>query len=188
MLKLRNKKPDFKKLFNDYLERYTELENEYYNNLFFNYYDDDYDDYYNGDYYFGTTKSKKNLFKYNKSKNKSKSNFVSLGLNNRYSSKKKNRYNRNDDDKLIYYYSDIDSPSGNTKVFYSVYDFDKFLDEEGIFVSDDEIDNLLSRDVSHCCIDPKSYESGRLSLITDTSYGNLRWECALSNDELTVTK
>lgn len=199
MLILKNDKPDFKSLFKDYLDEYDKIEKRYYNSLYYN-------DYYNMNYNncFQSKRAKYLLDEYQNSFRVSKfskrgcrggkgSKCLPLYPNSknknkkRYSDLKSNMFDKRGDDKIIYYYDDIDRPDDST-IFYNVFDFDKFLDEEGIYVSDSEIDNLLTRSVSHCCINPKERLKGKLSLLTDMSYGNLRWECAESNDELVNVK
>lgn len=206
MLILRNNKPDFKSLFKDYLSEYERLENEYINSYwsrFDNYYDDDdWDNYYPYDNTFPSHRAKKLLNSYHNAfgvgksnkrgcRGKGKSKCIPLYPNGksskRYSDNKNNMFDKRGDDKIIYFYDDIDNPDDAT-IFYNVYDFDKFLDEEGISVNECEVQNLLTRSISHCCINPKERLLGNLTLITDMSYGNLRWECASSNDELVDVK
>ena len=67
--------------------------------------------------------------KYNKNSKR-----TSSSKNVRYSDNEDNLFSRFDDDKKIYYYSDMNNPDDNVSIFYSVFDFDKFLDEEGIYV------------------------------------------------------
>lgn len=100
----------------------------------------------------------------------------------RYSDDSENLFASNDDGKMIYYYSDMNNPDDNVSIFYSVYDFDKFLDEEGIHVDKCIVDELLSRSISHCCINPLIGD--RLSLMCDTSFGGLHYQYAENNDDL----
>lgn len=206
MLIIRNNKPDFKSLFKDFLDEYEKIENSRYPSYFYdgydNYYDDvwdNWDDYYPYDLNYQSKRAKKMLsdyqeaFSINKSSKRgcrgkrNHSKCIPLYPNGknkkRYSDNKCNMFDKRGDDKIIYYYEDIDNPDDAT-VFYNVFDFDKFLDEEGISVNESEITNLLTRSISHCCINPKERLMGHNTLITDSSYGNLRWECAESNDEL----
>lgn len=101
----------------------------------------------------------------------------------RYSDNIDNLFSKSDDDKMIYYYSDMNNPDDNVSIFYSVFDFDKFLDEEGIYVNESDIQSLLSRSISHCCINP-SVCGSRLELMTDSSFGGLHYQYADNNDEL----
>jgi hypothetical protein len=100
----------------------------------------------------------------------------------RYSDNEDNLFSRSDDDKMIYYYSDMNNPDDNVSIFYSVFDFDKFLDEEGVYVNESDIQSLLSRSISHCCINP--CVDDRLELMTDSSFGGLHYQYAENNDEL----
>lgn len=86
--------------------------------------------------------------------------------------------------KTIRFYRDYDNPDDYHE-FNNIYDFDEFCDIEGIDVGADEVSNLLRRDITHCCIDPSSSRKcGKPMLMTEASYGALRWACAESNDEL----
>lgn len=212
MLILRNNKPDFKSLFKDYLDEYEKMERMNYHSSYWNdYYDDDWDNY--GDFYdsyysynnhFQSKRAKRlledyqNAFSLNKNNKrgcrgsgKHKSKCIPLYPNGknkkRYSDIKNNMFDKRGDDKIIYFYDDINNPDDVT-IFYNVFDFDKFLDESGITVNEFEINNLLTRSVSHCCLNPKERLNGHATLLTDTSYGNLRWSCADSNDELIGVK
>lgn len=116
-----------------------------------------------------------------KGNKKSKYN-TSSSKNVRYSDDIDNFFSKSDDDKMIYYYSDMNNPDDNVSIFYSVFDFDKFLDEEGVYVNESDIQSLLSRSVSHCCINP--CVDDRLELMTDSSFGGLHYQYAENNDEL----
>ena len=117
--------------------------------------------------------------KYNKN---SKCTSSSSSKNVRYSDNEDNLFSRFDDDKKIYYYSDMNNPDDNVSTFYSVFDFDRFLDEEGISVNESDIQSLLNRSVSHCCINP--FVKNRLELMTDSSFGGLHYQYAENNDDL----
>ena len=106
----------------------------------------------------------------------------SSSKNARYSDKESDLFSSLDDDKLIYYYSDMNNPDDNVTIFYSVFDFDKFLEEEGVYVNESDIQSLLNRSVSHCCINP--FVDGRLELMTDSSFGGLHYQYAENNDDL----
>ena len=91
------------------------------------------------------------------------------------------------EDKIIYYYPDY-LDSENRKVFNNIYEFDTFLDEEGIHVPEEETTNLLNRNVSHCSLNPKSrLKDGVLELISSNSYLDLKYNCSdlESYDEMT---
>lgn len=85
--------------------------------------------------------------------------------------------------KKIRFYRDYENPD-KYEEFTDLYTFDDFCEREGIDVSEDECRNLLLRDNSYCCINPASRNNGKPMLITDSSYGGLRWACAESDDEL----
>lgn len=106
----------------------------------------------------------------------------SSSKNVRYSDNEDNLFSSFDDNKKIYYYSDMNNPDDNVSTFYSVFDFDRFLDEEGISVNESDIQSLLNRSVSHCCINP--FVKDRLELMTDSSFGGLHYQYAENNDDL----
>lgn len=212
MLIIRNNKPDFKTLFKSFLDEYDKLERNRYQSFWDDYddygcgawdgWDDYYDRYYPTNVSFQNNRAKRLLEDYQEkfsvgksnkrgSRGKHKSKCIPLYPNGknkkRYSDNKGNMFDKRGDDKVIYFYDDIDNPEDAT-IFYNVYDFDKFLDEEGISVNECEVTNLLTRSVSHCCVNPKERLIGHNTLLTDSSYGNLRWECAESNDELVDVK
>lgn len=212
MLIIRNNKPDFKTLFKSFLDEYDKLERNRYQSFWDDYddygcgawdgWDDYYDRYYPTNVSFQNNRAKRLLEDYQEkfsvgksnkrgSRGKHKSKCIPLYPNGknkkRYSDNKGNMFDKRGDDKVIYFYDDIDNPEDVT-IFYNVYDFDKFLDEEGISVNECEVTNLLTRSVSHCCVNPKERLIGHNTLLTDSSYGNLRWECAESNDELVDVK
>ena len=212
MLIIRNNKPDFKTLFKSFLDEYDKLERNRYQSFWDDYddygcgawdgWDDYYDRYYPTNVSFQNNRAKRLLEDYQEkfsvgksnkrgSRGKHKSKCIPLYPNGknkkRYSDNKGNMFDKRGDDKVIYFYDDIDNPEDAT-IFYNVYDFDKFLDEEGISVNECEVTNLLTRSVSHCCVNPKERLIGHNTLLSDSSYGNLRWECAESNDELVDVK
>lgn len=83
----------------------------------------------------------------------------------------------------VYFYRDYNNPD-NYEQFHSLVDFSEFCESEGIYVDDDEASALMAREVSHCCINPSSNHKSVPSLITDSSYGGLRWSCAEEDEEL----
>ena len=235
MLILKNNRPNFKSLFDEYLNKVRSSYYSYnpycygYNDYGYEY-DDDYSELYHGCnntlfgddvddvYYNGYSKhygvginhnkrkrgcrgGRKNSSK-NRSKciplyshddydddivyplkyNKNSKRTSSSSKNVRYSDNEDNLFSRFDDDKKIYYYSDMNNPDDNVSTFYSVFDFDKFLDEEGISVNESDIQSLLNRSVSHCCINP--FVKNRLELMTDSSFGGLHYQYAENNDDL----
>ena len=193
MIILKNKKPNFKELFLTYI-------NTCKTPTYYDYYDDWYDDYsdfYNeGLYSYPYANSILDFYEdryYNKS-NKRKHKSVSK---HEVKSKVKNKGNKKDtdifkfdnlelmdSDKMIYFYHNVNNPDKNVDLFYSVYDFDQFLTEHGIEISDSEIQKIINREISHCCLDPISLTLGMKEILSDNSYGSLRWACAESNEEL----
>ena len=77
--------------------------------------------------------------------------------------------------KIIYFYPDEDNPD-NYERFVNVFAFDKYLEENGIDISDYEVQNILSRDVSHCVINSyKRLYHGKLEILSGNSYSDLRY-------------
>ena len=87
------------------------------------------------------------------------------------------------DDKEIYFYRDI-SDRYDYEVFNNLFEFDEFCETEGISVPDRECEDLVRRYVSHCCID-EAYSRfvGTLTLVTNSSYTDLVWDCASSEEQ-----
>ena len=84
------------------------------------------------------------------------------------------------EEKTVYYYRDINQPD-DVEIFDNLHDFDNFLSEEGIEIGDDEVNKLMSRDISHCCLNPiDRFNKNRLRIMSSSSYGDLRF----SNAEL----
>lgn len=82
-----------------------------------------------------------------------------------------------EDNVTIYYYPDLNDRY-NVKKFKSLFEFDDFLQAEGVHVPDEQVQLISCRSESHCAIDPymKRY-MGTLNLISDSSYGGLLWTC-----------
>lgn len=75
--------------------------------------------------------------------------------------------------KKIMYYEDIHS---EPRVFGNLFELDSFLTSEGIETPESEMAKLINNYEIHCCINPRSLrEHGDKELISDTSYGCLRW-------------
>ena len=88
------------------------------------------------------------------------------------------------DEVTIYFYRDINDPD-KKEIFYSLYDFNEYLDGEGIYVSEYETKEIMKRCITHCCVDP--YLRGVKNepwLISDSSYGSLVWQVCGSNDDI----
>lgn len=202
MIVLKKNKPNLKTMFDNYLKEVDKKEKEYnlfdkeYKNYLINKYkreEEEYED--DEDLYdmFGYSKSKNwdrtrrilqgYLDKSSKRKGKKQSN----KRGKRGGKKTKNRniidennmmYDAQLDNKTIYFYRDVDNPDVNTEIFYSLHDFDNFLTEQGIEINDDEVRNIMTREVSHCCINPDIRATkGEVQLISDNSYGGLHWQC-----------
>lgn len=77
--------------------------------------------------------------------------------------------------KIIYYYRDVNNPE-DVEMFDSLHDFDEFMNEEGIEISDEEVTKLMSREISHCALNPLDrIAKNRLRLMSSSSYGDLRF-------------
>ena len=84
--------------------------------------------------------------------------------------------------KYIVYYRDINNPE-DIEEFFNLYSFDKFLESEGIDMSETEYNGLMNRYTTHCCLNPKErLDNGKLMLMTADTYGNLRWDYLESED------
>lgn len=84
-------------------------------------------------------------------------------------------------DITIYFYDDLNNPD-NKRVFHSLYDFEEFIDSENIYISSTDQASLLRNNVSHCCKDPNFKSLDTPWLITDSTYGGLRWLCSADED------
>lgn len=86
-------------------------------------------------------------------------------------------------EKRIYFYNCFDNPD-DVEIFNNVYDFDEFLNAEGIEVPKECVDEIMNRDIIHCCVNPDTVSTnGMAELIVDNSYGGLYWQCS-ENDEM----
>lgn len=90
-------------------------------------------------------------------------------------------YNFNDDIH-IYFYHDYHDKEERVE-FTNFKDFDEFCKDNGFTISSYYRSLLLRQSVSHCCLNPYSYEDGIKELITEDSYGNMFYE-ACNVDEL----
>ena len=86
-------------------------------------------------------------------------------------------------DITIYFYDDILNPDSR-RTFHSLYDFEEFVDSENIYISSTDQAALLRNNVSHCCKDPNFSSTSNPWLITDPTYGGLRWLSAANQDDL----
>ena len=132
--------------------------------------------------------SPKQIKKLNKKEHKKHNKFKEKGKRN----KKNNIIDWYDDsnnyddygltDKTIYYYRDINQPE-DVEIFENLHEFDNFLNEEGIEMSDDEANALINRETSFCTINPDVQKTnGTVQLISDSSYGGLYWACHEDED------
>lgn len=104
-------------------------------------------------------------------------------------SNKKNKYGNNsnlentdsylfDDYKNIMFYNDYED-NGKKKTFYSLKDFDLFLESEGIHVDKATYNKLIAESVLHCSINPRDYYcNGEKNLIASSSYSFLYNRCS----------
>lgn len=77
--------------------------------------------------------------------------------------------------KTIYYYRDVNNPN-DCEIFNSLHEFDEFMNEEGIEVSDEEVTKIMSREISHCALNPNDrIAKNRLRIMSSSSYGDLRF-------------
>jgi hypothetical protein len=146
MIELKGSNLDISELFKNYLSRSNRI---IYNNNRYGY-DDwyDYDDDYYSDWYGSSSSSIDNN---------------SISDDN------------DENDVRIYFYRDIKNMDSRL-LFTNLNDFDEFLDDEGIYVTPYEIKKLMSREVSHCCIEEFTIGSVTESwLISDCSYSGLSW-------------
>lgn len=213
MITLKKNKPNLKNMFDKYIEQFNKeedeknkiLNQEYVNylikkygkndnkillddNMYIQFDEDDDDD-------MGYGKSKKN-WEQNKQelknylKNNKKNKRGKRGNKNK-KQKYKNKeiiFNEEDmmmDNKIIYFYRDINNPDHCVEMFYDLHTFDNFLEENGIEVDQEEVNNIMYRDVTHCCINPNIRQTnGEVKLITDNSYGGLYWTCHEDIEEI----
>lgn len=176
-IKLKNRVLNISNSLHNHLE--YEMNEDYpYINL--DYDDDVYDSYFPINVSFNSSTKKKNKGNNKRGCRGSKSLKKNKALN-----KLRSRFNFDDVDedygdndyKIIYYYRDINNPEDYNE-FTNLYEFEEFLNEEGIKVSSFEAVNLMTRCVSHCCVNPSDRLNGELNLITDSSYGSLVYECS----------
>ena len=196
MIELKKCSTDITTLFEEYLEELSKPKYNYYGQG--HWYDDWYDDdYYDGSGYgtlfrgvgCGVTNSqkkkntigdtaviKKNTKRGKRGKGK-KGKCIPL-----YDTDGQDLYDS--DEVTIYFYRDINNPD-DKEIFYNLYEFNEYLDSEGIYVSKYETKQLLNRSISHCCIDPSFADfKGEPWLISDSSFGGLSWTVCGDAEEL----
>lgn len=181
ILEVKSTKIDFPSYFTKILEKENSKSNyweSYYDdiNFFQNNWEDEYDYYYDNNYW-------KDYYN-NRYHNKKKGGKVSFVNDNSYhkhkSNKKPNTKNKKNyhivdgtqDYKTIYFYSDINNPDDNTTIFYNLFDFESYLQDEGVVIDETASFILLNNDDIHCCI---KKEGNTLKLVASTTYGNLHW-------------
>jgi hypothetical protein len=203
MIELKKCSSDISTLFKEYLDDLTKPKYDYYgygSRCFNDWYDDEWDNYYD-DYYddYG------NLFgSYHTShSNKKKGNIIGdtavVKKSHKRGKRGKKKMNKcvplydydndakslyNIDEVTIYFYRDINNPDDKV-IFHSLYEFNEFLDSEGIYVSDTETRQLMNRSISHCCVDPNIVGiKNEPWLVSDSSYGCLSWSVSDDDDLL----
>lgn len=198
MIELVKPRIDISSLFISYLEELSKPKYTYYGGYYDDWYGDEWDDWY-GDgcgydsFFHGmggysnvnqkkkvtvgdivTTKKSKKRGKRGKGK---KGKCIPL-----YNYENDNLYDS--DEVTIYFYRDINNPD-DKEIFYNLYEFNEFLDSEGIYVSKYETKQLMNNSISHCCVDPSFADlKGEPWLISDSSYGGLSWAVSGDNDDL----
>lgn len=86
--------------------------------------------------------------------------------------------------KEIRFYRDYNNQD-DYELFTNLYAFDEFCETEGIDVPPNEVQNLIHRDISYCTVNPqKRIDEHTQELLSDSSYGGLKWECATCDDSL----
>lgn len=205
MIELKKCSSDITTLFEEYLEELSKPKYNFYGgqgHWYDDWYDDDYYDDYYGDCYDGSgygtlfrgmgcgatnSQKKKNTIGENAVIKKStKRGKRGKGKKGKciplYDTDGQDLYDS--DEVTIYFYRDINNPD-DKEIFYNLYEFNEFLDSEGIYVSKYETKQLLNRSISHCCIDP-SFASfkGEPWLISDSSFGGLSWTVCGDAEEL----
>jgi hypothetical protein len=203
MIELKKCSSDISTLFEEYLEELSKPKYDYYgcgSRYFDDWYDDEWDNYYD-DYYDGygnlfggyhthhskkkrstiddTTVVKKGHKRGKRGKKKFTNKVVPL-----YDYDKDAVSLYDSDEVTIYFYRDINNPD-DKDIYYNLYEFNDFLENEGIYVSEYEVRQLMNRNISHCCIDPSVIGiKSEPWLISDSSYGGLSWNVSGDNDEL----
>lgn len=83
------------------------------------------------------------------------------------------------DEKDIKFYRDINNPTEENIVhFNNVVDFSDYLEAEGIYICDNDINRLLMQSVIYCCVNPYDEgEHGEPILIMDNNLASLQWSC-----------
>ena len=77
----------------------------------------------------------------------------------------------------IYYYRDYTTPY-DVEEFTNLVEFDQFVQDMGITITEDVCQQILQSDEIHCSIDPYYwYKTGEQYLMCESSYNNLEWEC-----------
>lgn len=203
MLQLKKKRLDLCSLFESYLKESSNISYSgqpyqgYYGD---EWYDDWYDNWYGGYDYSGCNHGidiNGDLIVYGNKKGKKKVNASSTKRGKRGSKKKCiPLYDNNisqgvfgdslycDDEVTIYYYPDIND-TDTCEIFYSLHEFSDYLDRLGVYVSKYEVNQIMNRSITYCCIDPCcEFSNGEPWLVTDSSLGGLLWSVgSVSNDD-----
>ena len=186
MIELKKCSTNLSTLFEEYLEESSKPKYNYYGGYdYYDDWDDDYDYYgtifhgvgYDYDYKKKVTGSTYKSNKRGKRGGKKKGKSIPL-----YDVQTIDLYDS--DEVTIYFYRDINNPD-DKEIFYNLYEFNEFLDSEGIYISDYETKQLLNRNISHCCIDPSLVSlKGTPWLLSDSSFGGLSWSVCGDTNEL----
>lgn len=196
MLEIIGKKPDFRPMFKRYIDAYDKYMHDYYMRHSsanpYDDYDDDWDNY--GDYWDDDSWVNQYweglMSRYNKRSQKGKhktrsTDYVSKenkskkkGNKHRYSDVPSNKQDLRGSYKCIRFYWDVNNPDDNMEVFENVFEFDKYLEEQGISVSSDNVDKLLENDDSYCCLSPVTLDGNSNELLVGDTFGDLSWKYA----------
>lgn len=202
MIELKKCSSDISTLFKEYLDELTKPKYGYYgcgSRCFDGWYDDEWDNYYDDNYegygslfdgYYQSHHNKKkvntigNTAVVKKSHKRGKRGKKKTKCVPLYDYDKDAEYLYDIDNVTIYFYRDINNPD-DKDIYYSLFEFNEFLESEGIYVSEYEVRKLMNRSISHCCIDPSiiGFKSEPW-LVSDSSYGGLSWSVSGDNDEL----
>ena len=88
------------------------------------------------------------------------------------------------EEKTIYYYEIQDGKLGKpVHIFHNLYEFDEFLNDNGLSVDESDVYNYVFYDVIHCCIDPIKKSKGINEIVSDLSLDGLEWSLDLYNVE-----
>lgn len=93
-------------------------------------------------------------------------------------------------EKEIYFYEKLDLTDNGYEdtqydnVFFNIAELKDFCKENGINISKGELEAIKYRNLNYCTFDPIDKKEGELTLISDSSFGGLWWECHDIDEEL----